>query len=131
MDRAPHFLRVAQALAFVPRFGPVVVVVGAVLLDCGSSDGPSGPTACAESDPNCNSRPACEMNEAGGCIDAAVGGGGVSISPDATADVAVGAEASIDASPTGDAGTDAGTVPDGSTDASVDGGPLLPPDLPA
>src|ERR1700723_871133 len=92
MER-PHFLRVVQALSFVSGFGPVAVVAGATFLGCGSSTSASqvadasAPPADAAPDAvvgiTTGTLPACELDEAGSCVDASVVSTGVSIPPDA------------------------------------------------
>ncbi|MGO8997990.1 MAG: hypothetical protein ACLQVI_32110 [Polyangiaceae bacterium] len=107
MER-PHFLRVVQALALVSGFGPVAIVAGTSLLGCGSSSStPTGVQGPLDAAPDAVSvttgtLPACTLDEAGTCVDASVGSGGIQVAPDAQADVVVPV-----------------------------GGPLSPPELPA
>jgi hypothetical protein len=116
MER-PHFLRVVQALSMVSGFGPVALVAGASLLGCSSSTVPVGSLACTDAS-DCatgptdaapdafqgittGTQPACTLDEAGTCVDASIGSGGVQVAPEGGADV------------------------------QVVGGPLPPPELPA
>jgi hypothetical protein len=110
VTRAPHYLRVAQALALVSGVGPAAIVAGAALSGC-SSPIPCGVGIC-------------------GILEAPDTGAGA----DAGVPVLPVPDAGTDAS---DAETDA-AIADGSTDAAADatpdvttdGGPLPPPDLP-
>ena len=112
MDRAPHYLRVVQALALVSGFGSVAIVVGGFLLDSCYSE-MTGPVQCPESDPGCNGGEPFD-GQAAGSMDAGV--------PVVDEDAA--------SSDAGETGTDAAPE-DASTDALAGGGPLLPPELPA
>jgi hypothetical protein len=153
MDRAPHYLRVVQALALVAGFGPVAIVAGVTVEGCNGSSGAPGAYCPAEgcggdtdgggvagyddgsvADVGFAGIVAPPADAGGGSEDAGVSGpcvgfmGGICI-------VDSGAVILADAS---DAAPDA-TVADGSTDAAADatpdvatdGGPLPPPDLPA
>ena len=44
VDRAPHYLRVVQALALVSGFGAVTIVAGVTVVDCSTTSeaGPGG-----------------------------------------------------------------------------------------
>ena len=86
MER-PHFLRVVQALALVSGFGPVAIVAGTSLLGCGlSSSTPTGVQGPLDAAPDAVSvttgtLPACTLDEAGTCVDASVGSGGIQVAP--------------------------------------------------
>jgi hypothetical protein len=103
----PHFLRVVQALSLVSGFGSVAIVAGTSLVACSSSTSPTSPPVDSGSDAFTGivtgTQPACTLDEAGTCTDAAVAITGIQVAPDAS--------------------TDAGP------DAVAVGGPLSPPEL--
>ena len=107
MER-PHFLRVVQALALVSGFGSsryrgrdIASRVRIVELHARRPPDPldAAPDAFSVTT---GTHPACTLDEAGTCMDASVGSGGIQVAPDAQAHVVVPV-----------------------------GGPLSPPELPA
>ncbi|MGO9712550.1 MAG: hypothetical protein ACLQBL_27055 [Polyangiaceae bacterium] len=130
MTRAPHYLRVVQALALVSGFSPVAVaiVAGAAVTGCTTGSGANGAFCGPEGNAN-----GCGDYD-GGTVGVIIDGNLPIGALDAVSLPSDAADAGPDAS---DAETDA-TIGDGSTDApadatpdvTTDGGPLPPPDLP-
>jgi hypothetical protein len=104
VDRAPHYLRVVQALALVSGFGPVGIVAGVTVVDCSAYDGAAGPVQCPEADPNCNLCGLCvdAATVEDGSADAATSSGDADVSIDAV--VYDGTVLGIGPAPTGDSG---------------------------
>jgi hypothetical protein len=129
MDRAPHYLRVVQALALVSGFGPVAIVVGATV-SCCSSTGPICTGFCLPPETPTDAAGQPGDGQGGGIIgpdeDAANGDAG-EVGTDATLLADADSEASLegDAAFVADGSTDAAS--DGSADATTDGGPSLRP----
>ncbi len=125
MDRAPHYLRVVQALALVSGFGPVALVIA----DCSNDDAYVG-VAMGAAD---SGGIAYYGDSAGVILDGSAPPGEGAL--DAVALPSDAAEAGPDANDaetdvtTADASTDAEA--DATPDVTTDGGPLPPPDLPA
>jgi hypothetical protein len=118
--RAPHFLRVVQALAFVSGVGPAATLAGGALLGCSSSSA-QGVLACPE-DASCGGGVASDGSFP---FDGFVTGV-VPIEAGAYDGHVVGVVANPDGgggiqSPPGDASAEVGLV----------GGPLVAPELPA
>jgi hypothetical protein len=121
MDRAPHYLRVVQALALVSGLGPVAIVVGAAVHGCGSSPhgaegflaGPEGGQAIDD---------AAFNGQGMGALDA------VALpSPDGSDYADACGQGGICNDYDGSVAVDAS---DAESDVTTDGGPLPPPDLP-